>query len=124
MHDSPAKSGSLGTPRSARTHGLNVLLPSLTTPLRTDTGAIYRHAMLRLRLPRRAPHLGTPDCPVCFEGFTDLFPTCTSDPHSRAPSGRWACQHSVCRDCDRACQNGHNNKCPLCRAVRRVIMLP
>jgi hypothetical protein len=32
------------------------------------------------------------DCPICFEDYTDLFPS--SDPHSRAPSGRWACEHS------------------------------
>ena len=63
-----------------------------------------------------------PECPVCLDDYTDLFPT--PDAHSRAPPRRWACLHAVCRRCDVICQNGQNDKCPLCRAQRRVTMLP
>ena len=61
-------------------------------------------------------------CPVCLEFYDDLWPAAAGV--SRAPSGRWACSHAVCRACDPQLQHGANSRCPMCRADRRVFMQP
>ena len=70
--------------------------------------------------PWAAP--GDDECCVCTEAYSDLWPAPAGD--SRAPSGRWACRHAVCRACDAAIQHGPNNRCPLCRAPRAVFVQP
>ena len=70
-------------------------------------------------------------CPVCFDDFTSALPT--PDPQSRAPPGRWACpmdnpclKHAVCRECDSHLQarpSRAQQRCPICRSARGVVML-
>ena len=62
------------------------------------------------------------ECPVCFETMTDCWPSPSDD--ARATAGRWHCRHAVCRDCDQRTQHSPNDRCPLCRAARRVRMFP
>jgi hypothetical protein len=62
------------------------------------------------------------ECPVCYDTMTGPWPT--PDAQSRAPPGRWECNHAVCRDCDARTQHSANDACPLCRAARRVRMAP
>ncbi len=74
----------------------------------------------------RAPHglsWATDDCPVCYEAYSDAWPS--PDPLARAPVGRWTCRaHAICRGCDYAVQQSANDKCPLCRAARREVLVP
>ena len=66
------------------------------------------------------------NCPVCLDAMASPWPS--PDAKSRAPRGRWACDqhanHAVCRGCDAHVQHSANDKCPLCRAARRVYMTP
>ena len=76
------------------------------------------------RAPAVPPWAVEDECPVCYDAYTDSLPT--PAPRSCAPPGRWAlpCLHAICRECDAAVQAAHNDKCPLCRAPRRVRMMP
>ena len=62
------------------------------------------------------------ECSVCVEPYADLWPC--HNALARAPPGRWACGHAVCRGCDRVVQGMANDRCPLCRAARVIHMLP
>ena len=62
------------------------------------------------------------ECAICYSDFIDVWPS--ADTHSRAAPGRWHCPHAICRDCDSHVQHAPNDKCPLCRAQRRVHMHP
>ena len=66
------------------------------------------------------------NCPVCLDAMASPWPS--PDAKSRAPRGRWSCDqhanHAVCRSCDAHVQHSANDKCPLCRAARRVHMAP
>ena len=65
-------------------------------------------------------------CAICYGEFEDMLPSSLDT--SRSPPGRWECSgtmpHSVCRGCDPVIQAAANNKCPLCRADRWVLLQP
>lgn len=68
-------------------------------------------------LTQRNPMGHGDDCCVCFETFTDPFPS--THPTSRAPGWLYACPHALCWDCDADQQRrGGALRCPLCRANR------
>ena len=82
------------------------------------------YALAQPTAPPVPPWADEADCPVCYETYTDVWPS--PDGMSRARPG-WACQgrkHAICRDCDRELQNRANTKCPLCRAARSFYMQP
>ena len=62
------------------------------------------------------------ECPVCIDTMTEPWPS--PEDLSRAPPGRWACSHAICRGCDARTQHAPNDRCPLCRAPRKVRMRP
>ena len=60
-------------------------------------------------------------CSICYDDYDADFPT--PGACYPCPRERWGCPHAstshfVCGDCDPACQNAVNNKCPECRADR------
>ena len=60
-------------------------------------------------------------CSICYDDYDADFPT--PGACYPCPCERWGCPHAstshfVCGDCDAACQNAVNNKCPECRADR------
>ena len=73
------------------------------------------------RAPATPPWAGD-DCPVCLDRYEDDWPS--TQRKSRAPPGRWECDHAVCRSCDAMVQAMPRPSCPLCRASRRVFMQP
>ena len=81
-----------------------------------------RYRGVRPHAPHVPPWASEADCSVCLEPFSESWPAPTDS--SRAPAGRWHCSHAVCRGCDVHIQNSANDRCPLCRADRRVHMLP
>ena len=83
------------------------------------------YANAQPRAPAHPPWSDDTECPVCLDEFDDMWPS--GQPKSRAPPGRWACTHAICRACDAKVQAGHNGgdtRCPLCRSQRHVFLQP